>query len=212
MRRMQTVSVKEVFCRIWRCLSVGVCAGGAAEAEVDSVIDGVRKKGRAFCIFKRWTECGNVLVTVRVRLGRRKLRMRYCVAKSVQRWWRGCFFKTCMRLIDWLNSFFRHISVLGFCAKLVVKTCVKTAMVYSWETWAVRREDEGIWQRAVIAMERLMCGVSWMKHHTFLIYDMTQPLIKGFWKSTHAASTAYLQLSSIGQSFIYSSIWVPVVS
>ena len=41
----------------------------------------------------------------------------------------------------------------------VYKACVRSAMVYGSETWALKKEDEGVLQRAERAMVRIMCGV-----------------------------------------------------
>lgn len=41
----------------------------------------------------------------------------------------------------------------------VYMRCVRTAMVYGGETWVMRKEEEGILQRAERAMIRTMCGV-----------------------------------------------------
>ena len=43
----------------------------------------------------------------------------------------------------------------------VYKTCVRAAMVYGGETWVMRKEEEGMLQRAERAMVRMMCGVKW---------------------------------------------------
>ena len=41
----------------------------------------------------------------------------------------------------------------------VFKACVRAAMVYGGETWVMRKEEEGVLQRAERAMVRMMCGV-----------------------------------------------------
>ena len=41
----------------------------------------------------------------------------------------------------------------------VYKSCVRSAMVYGSETWALRNEDESVLQRAERAMVRIICGV-----------------------------------------------------
>ena len=39
------------------------------------------------------------------------------------------------------------------------KTCVRTAMTYDGETWAMRKKEDGVLLRAERAMVRSMCGV-----------------------------------------------------
>lgn len=41
----------------------------------------------------------------------------------------------------------------------VYKACVRAAMIYGGETWVMRKEEEGVLQRAERAMVRMMCGV-----------------------------------------------------
>ena len=41
----------------------------------------------------------------------------------------------------------------------VYKACVRAAMVCGSETWVMRKEEEGVLQRAERTMVRMMCGV-----------------------------------------------------
>ena len=43
----------------------------------------------------------------------------------------------------------------------VNRACVRAAMIYGGEIWLMRREDEGVLQRAERAMVRLMCEIKW---------------------------------------------------
>ena len=41
----------------------------------------------------------------------------------------------------------------------VSRSCIRYAIVYGWETWVLRKEEEGVLQRTERAMVRRMCGV-----------------------------------------------------
>ena len=42
----------------------------------------------------------------------------------------------------------------------VYKACVRAAMIYCGEAWVVRKEEEGVLQRAERGMVGMMCGVN----------------------------------------------------
>ena len=45
--------------------------------------------------------------------------------------------------------------------KGMYKACVRAVMAFSGETWVMRKEEEGVLQRAERATVRMMCGLSW---------------------------------------------------
>ena len=65
--------------------------------------------------------------------------------------------------INITSKIMKGILVVVFCrcikGKLYV-TCVRSAMIYERETWAVTAGQSGRWGRTEVRMVRWMCGVS----------------------------------------------------